>query len=273
MARLRCDVFSDVLGLSTSLTVLLPEDTTGQIGLQGHARAGGHPVLYLLHGLSDDDTTWTRRTSLERYVAPLGLAVVMPAVQKSYYADQVHGLRYWTFLSEELPAIVGSFFRVSQRREDTFVAGLSMGGYGAFKWALHQPWRFAAAASLSGALDQPRREGTPAWYDLMEPTFGGQPIRDTPDDVLWLVDRALESGAELPALYVGCGTEDPLLDESRVFLERAAGRLPALTVDVRPGGHDWAYWDQAIQDVLRWLPLRPVAEGAGDGEGDPGGGP
>ena len=255
MARLRCDVFSEVLGLSTSMTVLLPEATTRQIGLAGHTRAGLPPVLYLLHGLSDDDTIWTRRTSLERYAAELGLAVVMPAVQKSFYTDQVHGLPFWTFLTEELPAMVGRFFRVSGRREDTFVAGLSMGGYGAFKWALREPGRFAAAASLSGALDQPRREGGEGWHTLMEPTFDRRSIRDTPDDVLWLLDRAIEAGEDLPALYVGCGVDDELVDESRTFVDRAAGRLPSLEVAYGPGGHDWAYWDRAIQDVLAWLPL------------------
>jgi S-formylglutathione hydrolase FrmB len=96
-------------------------------------------VLYLLHGLSDDDTAWLRRTSIERYVSELGLAVVMPQVHRSFYSDELHGLRYWTFLSDELPQLVDSFFHVSTRREDTFVAGLSMGGYGALKWALRQP--------------------------------------------------------------------------------------------------------------------------------------
>ena len=110
-------------------------------------------MLYLLHGLSDDDTIWLRRTSIERYVAPLGLAVVMPQVHRSFYTDEAHGNRYWTFLSEELPELVHHFFRLSRRREDTFVAGLSMGGYGALKWALREPERFAAAASMSAAAD------------------------------------------------------------------------------------------------------------------------
>ena len=151
MALLRCDFFSETLGLSTSMTVILPQQTSGQIGMTG-ATAAEIPVLYLLHGLSDDDTIWSRRTSIERYVAPLGLAVVMPQVHQSFYSDEVHGLPFWTFLTEELPALVSGFFHVSTRREDTFVAGLSMGGYGAMKWALRQPDRFAAAASLSGAL-------------------------------------------------------------------------------------------------------------------------
>src|SRR5207248_9658561 len=147
-----CDFFSDVLEVSTSMTVLLPQQTQAQIGMAGVA-AGPPPVLYLLHGMSDDHTTWQRRTSIERYAAGLGLAVVMPAVHRSFYADEVHGHRYWTFLAAELPALVSQFFRVSDRPGDTFVAGLSMGGYGALKWALREPGRFAAAASMSGVLD------------------------------------------------------------------------------------------------------------------------
>src|SRR4051795_10646195 len=136
------------------MTVLLPQAVEAQIGVSSTTGTGGEPpVLYLLHGLSDDHTAWLRNTSIDRYAAARGLAVVMPQVQRSFYADEVHGGRYWTFLSEELPEVVGSFFRVSTRREDTYVAGLSMGGYGALKWALREPHRFAAAASLSGALD------------------------------------------------------------------------------------------------------------------------
>src|ERR687886_2774823 len=116
MALLRCDFFSEALGLSTSMTAILPQPTTTQIGMTGDAGDGPPPVLYLLHGLSDDDTIWLRRTSIERYAAPLGLAVVMPQVHRSFYADQAYGGRYWTFLSEELPDLVGSHFPVSDRR-------------------------------------------------------------------------------------------------------------------------------------------------------------
>ena len=116
VALLRCDYFSDVLGLSTSMTVILPQSAAGQIGMTGSTAPGPTPVLYLLHGLSDDDTMWLRRTSIERYVAPLGLAVVMPQVHRSFYTDEAHGNRYWTFLSTELPELVDSFFHLSRRR-------------------------------------------------------------------------------------------------------------------------------------------------------------
>jgi len=257
MALVRCEFFSDVLGLNLTMTVIMPQATSAKIGISGRARDTEHPTLYLLHGLSDDDTIWTRLTSIERYVEPLGLAVVMPQVHRSFYADEVHGHRYWTFLTEELPATVGSFFRLSSRRADTYVAGLSMGGYGAFKWALRHPDRFAAAASLSGALDMAnrRRAGVAEGPDphLFDRVFGDDPVVGTDNDLLWLLDRA--DPASLPSLYLSCGTEDFLYGESVTFSEACARRGVPLTVDFGPGDHDWGYWDTKIRDVLAWLPL------------------
>ena len=255
MALLRCDLFSETLGLSTSMTVILPQESAGQIGMA--ASAGQEvPVLYLLHGLSDDDTTWTRRTSIERYVAPLGIAVVMPQVHRSFYSNEVHGLPFWTYLTEEVPSIVSRFFRVSSQREDTFVAGLSMGGYGAMKWALREPWRFAAAASLSGAvaLSHPSDGADPEFAALMQRVFGDSPTDGTPDDVLHLM-RAAEPAA-LPSLYVACGTEDFLYPSNLALVDEAQQRGVPLTIDFGPGDHEWSYWDAAIQRVLDWLPLR-----------------
>jgi S-formylglutathione hydrolase FrmB len=255
MALIRCEFFSEVLELSTSMTVLLPQATQTQIGMQGQLRGGDPPVLYLLHGLSDDDTIWLRRTSIERFAAPLGLAVVMPQVHRSFYCDQVHGGRYWTFLSEELPQVVADFFRVSQRREDTFVAGLSMGGYGAFKWALRQPGRFAAAASLSGALDLARLQhegGRPA---VMAATFGDRAVAGSDDDLFRLLAEA--DPATLPPLYLGCGSEDQLIGDNRRFAAAAADHGVALTSEIAPGEHEWGFWDAGIRNVLEWLPLRP----------------
>ncbi len=255
MALMRCEFFSDVLGLSTSMTVILPQDTSRQVGLTGAPSQDEFPVLYLLHGLSDDDTTWTRRTSIERYVAPLGIAVVMPQVHHSFYADEAHGMPFGTFLTQELPSIVSRFFRVSTRREDTFVAGLSMGGYGAFTWALGHPSRFAAAASLSGALglSDSHRQGDPQFRRQLEHVFGDGPITGTGRDVMHLLAKA--DPALLPQLYVACGTEDFLLHESEAFIAAASDRSIALTTSIGPGDHDWAYWDARIQDVLAWLPL------------------
>ena len=161
MALAQTHIFSDVLGMSTSLHVILPQATTAQIGMVGERTAGDPPVLYLLHGLSDDDSIWLRRTSIERYAADYGIAVVMPRVERSFYQDMAHGEKYWTYLSQELPAIVAQLFRVSIRREDTFVAGLSMGGYGAMRLALAQPERHRLGRGLS--LTQNRNDGPVAF--------------------------------------------------------------------------------------------------------------
>ena len=256
MALVRCDFFSEVLEVGTSATVLLPQASEEQIGVAGAAGAstpdGDFPVLYLLHGLSDDSSAWLRYTSIERYSSPLGLAVVMPQVQRSFYADEVHGSRYWTFLSEELPQVVRSFFRISDRREDTFVAGLSMGGYGALKWALHQPERFAAAASLSGALDIEEISRVEWRQPLFQRVFDGRIGPD--DDLFALLERADVSA--VPPLYVGCGTEDQLYQGNVRFADAARAASLDVHVDFRPGEHEWGLWDTVIRDVLAWLPLR-----------------
>ncbi|GEL94797.1 alpha/beta hydrolase [Cellulomonas composti] len=251
MALVTCHFFSEVLEESTSITVLLPQATRAQIGLAGVASDDPPPVLYLLHGLSDDETIWTRRTSVERYADERGLAVVMPRVGRSFYADERHGAAYWTFLSQELPEVVASFFRVSTRREDTFVAGLSMGGYGALKWALREPHRFAAAASLSGALDIAPDEGLRT--QTVPHVWGGLPPGPD-DDLLDLLDRA--DPATLPALFVACGTEDFLHDQNLRFLACADERGIPVHRDVDgPGAHEWGYWDEQVRAVLDWLPI------------------
>lgn len=251
MALITCDFYAETLELSTSMTVLLPQQTRTQIGLTGApAREHGAPVLYLLHGLSDDHTIWQRRTSIERYAAPLGLAVVMPNAHRSFYADERYGSRFWTFLSEELPDLVNRFFRVSTRREDTYVAGLSMGGYGAFKWALRHPDRFAAAASLSGAVDVVDLAGVPGRSALFDRVHGD--VIGPDEDLLRLVADA--DPATLPALHLSCGTEDHLLAANRRFAAVAGSAGVPLTVDFRPGGHDWQFWDDGIRTVLDWLP-------------------
>jgi S-formylglutathione hydrolase FrmB len=173
----------------------------------------------------------------------------MPSAFHSFYADEVHGHPYWTFLSEELPAIVQSFFRVSDQPSDTFVGGLSMGGYGALKLALSHPDRYAAAASLSGALDLTYLIGRPDRADLFRRAFDSTV---TPANDLFAL---LDAAPSVPPLYVGCGTEDGLLDANQRFITAATTAGADLTTDLRPGDHEWSLWDAMIQDVIAWLPL------------------
>lgn len=251
MALLQIRFFSETLAMSTSMTVLMPQDR----------REGERfKTLYLLHGLSDDDSVWLRRTSIERYVEPLRLAVVMPQVHRSFYTDMAYGLPYWTFISEEVPRVARALFGLSDRREDNFVAGLSMGGYGAFKLALRCPERFAAAASLSGALNMgsPKHQAESAPPEIVRDLkliFGETGLARQEDDLLWLLERRAREGTVLPKLYQVCGTEDFLYEDNRVFLDACRRLGVPVTYREGPGGHDWAFWDRWIQDVLAWLPL------------------
>lgn len=252
MALLHVHFHSDVLGMAASMDVILPQQSSTLIGMN---TTGGSTckTLYLLHGLSDDHTIWQRRTSIERYAADKNLAVVMPAAGKSWYTDMVHGDRWQTFITKEVPAVCRSMFRcMSDRREDNFVAGLSMGGYGALKMALSDPGSYAGVASFSGAINvaDPNRFGNRYWNDIF-----GDPdtIVGSKNDVYSLIKEAAESGAPLPKVYLWCGLQDGLLPDSRrakALLEQYGYDLSYSETD---GDHSWFYWDREIRNALEYF--------------------
>lgn len=260
MALIHCDFFSHTLGLSTAMTVILPlARPQAEPNLPGTpwAPRRTYQTLYLLHGMSDDHTIWQRRTSIERYADALGIAVVMPAVARSFYTDMASGPAYWSFISEELPAVARALFPFSEAREDNFVAGLSMGGYGAFKLALRHPERFAAAASLSGALNvaASAKRGPKEWIRERRLIFGNlEKLPGSENDLLALAGQLAQSGRPQPALYQWCGTEDFLYQDNLAFRDCARQKGLDLTYEEGPGSHEWQYWDTMIQRVLEWLP-------------------
>lgn len=254
MALLHLDFHSDVLGMAMNADVILPQKNTSLIGM-ATTREESFPTLWLLHGLSDDQTIWQRRTSIERYAAERGIAVVMPNAHRSWYTDMKYGGAYFTYLTEELPAICASLFKsMSRKRENNFIAGLSMGGYGALKAALTYPERYSGAAALSGAVDiaayvQGKKEADdPYWYAILgdfDKVAGGK------NDLFALAERAAEK--EHPRLFLWCGTEDHLIHANR----RLRDHLAALGFDPvykeSEGDHSWRFWDLHIQDVLSFF--------------------
>jgi S-formylglutathione hydrolase FrmB len=223
-------------------------------------------VLYLLHGYSDDQTAWQRWSSVECYVEGLNLAVVMPAVQNSFYSDMANGGKFFTYVTEEVPALVHEIFPLSTKRADTFIAGLSMGGYGAFKLALTRPDLYAAAASLSGALDISAVVNAHGdrddqfWFERMRNNFGDlEKIPGGSHDLFALAKNASKSTVK-PRLYQFCGTDDFLYADNLRFREAIRPLGFDYTYAETPGDHKWIYWDQQIQNVLAWLPLQPLPQ-------------
>ncbi len=262
MALLHVDFFSDVLGLSMSMDVILPQQTQGQIGMEGKGAEGKYKTLYLLHGMSDDQTIWQRRTSIERYASKLGIAVVMPTTHLAFYTDTTYGMQYWTFISQELPQICWQFFpQMSTKKEDTLAAGLSMGGYGAWKLGLGASETFGAAASLSGALDmvddyKRNVDAAPeesARLSLFRGIFGSaKALEGSDNDLLALADKLVAEKKPLPRLYAWCGTEDFLYQGNLKAWDHVKKLGYDLTCEESAGDHQWKYWDEKIQDVLRW---------------------
>jgi putative tributyrin esterase len=210
--------------------------------------------------MSDDHTIWQRRTSIERYVSEMGIAVVMPTVHLSFYSDMKYGLKYWTFISQELPTICREFFpNMSDRREDTFAAGLSMGGYGALKLGLGASETYGAVACLSGALDMASALSSDTINDdngVFRNIFGSvEDLVNSENDLMAEAIRLKESGKPLPKIYIWCGTEDFLYEQNRTAKKRLEELGYELTYEESPGDHQWKYWDEKIQTVLQWLPL------------------
>jgi len=167
---------------------------------------------------------------------------------------------YFSYITEELPAWLEATFRISSTRENTFVAGLSMGGYGAFKAAFLRPDLYAAACSLSGVLAlniffaPPDKVENPALMHEFDMIFGGLEglSGSMHDPMTWLKNAALGS-APLPRLYAACGLEDDLLPLNRLFAQAAAQAGVPLQYEEEPGGHDWIYWQRQIEKFIQSL--------------------
>lgn len=252
MALVETHCFSETLSMSTSFMAILPQPTSSkQIGMPGTARTGPHPTLYLLHGLSDDHTTWCRRTNLERYVSELGIAVIMPNAHRSFYTNMAHGERYFDFIADELPQLARSFFHLSDQLEHNHIAGLSMGGYGAFKVGIRRPNLFSSATSLSGVMDVANID---RWFknEATKNNVFGSPdkVRGSDDDLFHLIEN---SSSPRPRLLQICGTEDFLYEENLKFKKALNTQSWDYTYHEEPGHHTWDFWDRNIQRALNWM--------------------
>ncbi len=249
MALIDLKFYSQMLGMQTEAYVIIPQTSTaGQIGIDGKCESEEYKCLYLLHGLSDDHSIWLRRTSIERYATEYGICVVMPCGGRSFYTDMKYGMKYFSYITEELPRVIREFFRVSDKREDTFIAGLSMGGYGALKAALRKPETYCAVAGLSSVADI--KSGM--FDDVLIPVFGEKVEIPDEEDLLYLAEKT-NSNPQKPRIFMGVGTEDFLYEQNTNLKNKFEQLNYDFTYRESSGVHNWAFWDEYIQYVLEWM--------------------
>jgi putative tributyrin esterase len=265
MAFFQCNFYSQSLYMNTNIGVIIPTPIPEEVYIKkdyNYFKPGvKYKTIFLFHGAYGDYSDWMRFTGIERYAQAHRVAVVMPSVSNSYYLNMYRGERYLTYVTEELPAFVRTIFPLSDKREDNYTAGLSMGGYGALKVALTKPESFSCTASLSGAIDlisdvkDMLSQKEQSSFRLNDIFANPLDIENTDNDLFYLLKKLLEKGAPIPKLFISCGVDDILYP---IHLT-AKQKFSKLNLDVHfeehPGAHDWNYWDKHIQRVLDWLPL------------------
>lgn len=215
-------------------------------------------VLYLLHGLSDDESIYLRRSSIERYAGAAGLTVIMPDGDRYFYTDTPGCGKYFTFITKELPALMKStFVDFPTEREMTHIGGISMGGYGSLKAALRCPDQYASVLCLSGAFDvcgmtDASFLGGSGWWQSIWGDVTA--VRGSDEDVFALAEKRKADGSVLPRITMWCGESDFILEQSR----RMQAHLHTLGYDITytesPGAHCWDSWDDILRKLVPQIP-------------------
>lgn len=258
MAFLELNYYSQVLGMNQPMAVILSEQS-GYTPDWTNDQLQDLPVLYLLHGMSGNQLDWQRKTEIERLLRQTKLAVIMPTTSLAWYTNTTYGLNYFDEFAKELPVKVASLFpQISKKREKHFVAGVSMGGYGAYKLAFATDY-FSYAASLSGALIEDTNY--PGFLEMEKPSYWRGIFGDlsrfpgSENDIFALAEKQVAKKGSLPKLFNWVGQEDFLYEAN----QKAVSRLTKLGYEVdyhtNHGEHDWYYWSRRIEDVLNWLPI------------------
>ena len=239
MAFATIHYYSKSLVRASSFNVIFPDEPDAQ---------RPWAVYYLLHGLSDDHTTWCRRTSIERYVLGYPLMVVMPNGGRGWSTNAVEGEKFEDDLMIDVMGLIEKDFPVRASRSGRAIGGISMGGFGAVKLGLKHPETFASVDSQSGVVGLLRSPNEARrLVPELDRIFGRSP-KDGPEDPFALAGGG--KSKKRPALRLNCGHEDPFIEQNREFrdhLKRLA--IPHEYVE-HAGTHSWRYWDHHVGESI-----------------------
>lgn len=268
MALLQVSYLSKALFRTVPLYVILPSDKIDYRTF-GYANDRGKKfkTLYLLHGLLGDCSDWVNGTRIRRWAEEKNLAVVMPSGDNAFYIDYPGTKNnYSTFIGKELVEVTRNMFPLSDKRDDTYIAGLSMGGYGALRNGIVYSDTFSHVAGLSSATHLFDGKEHDAMLMDEKAIFGDmEKAAKTDLNPTVAFDNLLKENRPVPKFYISCGTEDGLFDANVEFKNYLVGKGADVTWDEEKRGHDWDFWDSQIKKVLDWLPLEGENLGLGSG--------
>lgn len=215
-----------------------------------------YPVIYLLHGLTGHYSNWTDKTKLVKYASDHRFIIVTPEGDNGWYSDSAASPtdKYESYIIKELIPEIDAKYPTLADRDHRFIAGLSMGGYGAIKFGFKYPETFSMVGSFSGALGATSFTEAVAGSigKSIDAIFGGESseLRRSNDIFALLRDAAPEKIKAMPYVYQSCGTEDFLYKNNLDFLSLMSTKKLPHEYREHPGGHDWKFWDDQVREFL-----------------------
>ena len=245
MAVISLDFYSKELKMSTTVAVVLPDSVR-----IGNIAVSQRKCLYLLHGLSDDSSSCLRLSKIELYAQKTGIVIIMPSAGRSMYCDNIYGQNYFSYIAHELPEYLHLVFGIKADKDNTFIAGISMGGLGASRIALSYPERFSAVGLFSGLLNI--KYMLPVMTDEQKNDFAFmlsevKDIDTSPLNPVNLLDAKKHSNLKF---YIYCGKQDDLFPLSISFIEKAKALGLNVSSCIEDGIHDWYFWDKHLKTFI-----------------------
>ncbi len=266
MALIQLNYLSKSLMRTVPLNVILPVDKLDYATFDYAMPKGGKfKTLYLLHGVFGNYTDWVSGTRIQRWAEEKNLAVVMPSGDNSFYLNSpVTKVPYADFIGKELVNITRKMFPLSDKREDTFIAGLSMGGYGAIINGLNNSETFGSVIGLSSAVHLFDKNIRHLGFEYA--VMGDvDKAAETNMNPVVAFEELINENRPVPKFYMACGTEDDLYPANVELKDFLTGKGVDVTWYEGKGGHDWDFWDQEIKKVIDWLPLGESNQGLNSG--------
>ena len=273
MSEFHIEIESQYVGGRHPVTIIMPDPPRVNPPRTFFENGKKYKVLWLLHGTYGTNNDWLNRSMIEVFACERNLIVVMPHGMNLDYVNWPGsgiGTNMYDYLFEELMPMVYNWLPASDKREDNFIAGLSMGGSGAMVYALGHPEKFAAACSLSYPLMDPRQQAlevtdrlvaTPAhlqgfrpvrWENQLHNAGGYEAYLKSPANTWDRLQEAVDNGVDLPELFFCIGADDFLYERYKIFKQYAQDHNFPITFAEEAGmRHEWRFWNQYIEIFIK----------------------